>query len=435
MKFTAKTRLALLATVALLASMQPAFALDAQKFVAQLTSAYGAMGYDIQPGPATLDGDTIVVKGFKIGFKAAGAAAQPFAVTNDITFTAVTENADGSYRADSVTVPDIERDIEDPQVPGHFSLKNLKLEGLWVPPAGAPRFVHSLQMVSAISAGPLTVTAKGAPVIAIDSITAENTFEPEQGSAALTSVASVFDLTGFTADLAAVSQTDPSAAAVIDALGLTRVTGNIDESMTWDLTDGHIVIDNFTINLDEKGALNFFADVTGFTPAVMDKLAAASAASTAAATKTQQQLDQDNGMLAMEMLQAITLNSAALRYDDASLANTLIDYYAKQQGTDHAAFLAGLKAMAPMLLAGVNIPALNAIVIPALNTFLDDPQSIEIAVAPPAPTSLLVLAAAAANPAGLISALGLTVTANQTDDQGTDETETDADAPADATVQ
>ena len=47
-----------------------------------------------------------------------------------------------------------------------------------------------------------------------------------------------------------------------------------------------------------------------------------------------------------------------------------------------------------------------------MEAFLDDPQSLEVKVAPPSPTSLLVLMAGAANPAGLISALGLAVEAN-----------------------
>jgi hypothetical protein len=64
------------------------------------------------------------------------------------------------------------------------------------------------------------------------------------------------------------------------------------------------------------------------------------------------------------------------------------------------------------MLAGSGIPALNDIVIPPLSAFLDDPQSLEAAIAPPSPTSLLVLMAAAANPASLITALGFTVTAN-----------------------
>ncbi|MNU06514.1 hypothetical protein D3C72_2517320 [compost metagenome] len=65
-----------------------------------------------------------------------------------------------------------------------------------------------------------------------------------------------------------------------------------------------------------------------------------------------------------------------------------------------------------MMLAETGIPALNDIVVPPVSAFLDDPKSLEVKVAPPSPTSLLVLMAAAANPEGLITALGLAVEAN-----------------------
>ena len=69
--------------------------------------------------------------------------------------------------------------------------------------------------------------------------------------------------------------------------------------------------------------------------------------------------------------------------------------------------------MLPVTLAGTGIPELNDLVVPPVSAFLDDPQSLEVSVNPPSPTSLLVLMAAAANPAGLITALGLAIDANQ----------------------
>ena len=118
-------------------------------------------------------------------------------------------------------------------------------------------------------------------------------------------------------------------------------------------------------------------------------------------------------MVGMELLQALTLTGSSLRYDDAGLAPKLLDMFAAQSGADRATFVEGLKAMVPQLVGQAGIPALTDLVVPAANAFLDDPKSIEVAVRPATPTTLLVLSAAAANPAGLISAIGLAVTANQ----------------------
>jgi hypothetical protein len=118
-------------------------------------------------------------------------------------------------------------------------------------------------------------------------------------------------------------------------------------------------------------------------------------------------------MMGMEMLQGLTLAGLSVRYDDASLAGKTLDFLATQQGVERAQLVEGLKASLPQMLAGTGVAALNDVVVAPVSAFLDNPQSLEIAVAPASPTTLLVLTAAAANPAGLLSMLGLTVTANQ----------------------
>jgi len=118
-------------------------------------------------------------------------------------------------------------------------------------------------------------------------------------------------------------------------------------------------------------------------------------------------------MMGMEMAQALSIVGASVRYDDAGIAGRLLDMFAAQSGVERAQFVETIKPMVPAMVGQAGIPALTELVVPPANAFLDDPQSFEVKVAPPSPTSFLVLAAAAANPAGLISALGLTVTANQ----------------------
>jgi hypothetical protein len=117
-------------------------------------------------------------------------------------------------------------------------------------------------------------------------------------------------------------------------------------------------------------------------------------------------------MAGMEIAQALSIGGASLRYDDAGLAPKLLDMFAAQSGVERAQFVEGLKSMVPAMIAESGVPALNDVVVPPVSAFLDDPQNLEVALKPASPTSVLVLAAAAANPAGLIQALGLSVTAN-----------------------
>ena len=413
-----KTKLMLLATVATGVLMQPASALEAQAFVDRVAEVYKTIGYELEFGAATLDGDTITVDGVTVGIAgmtpAEGEpAAEPMVMDTEITFSGVTELPDGGYQAQSVTIPDIDTDFAADPV-GHVTLSDIVLDGFYVPGGETVPAVGVIQLWQAFSTGPLSVSRDGKEVFTYDSVKAAYDFLPEQGSANLESVSGSLAVNGLSLDLTSLQEDDPTAAATIEALGLTQVTGNITQDLSWSMADGHMVIDKFLFDFDDVGALDINLDLTGLTPAVLDQIYAMQAqmAVPAGETPTEEQA-QAQMMQGMAIMQGVSIVSANVRYDDASLAGKLLDMFAEQAGVDRAAYVEGLKSTLPALIAQSGIPALNDVVVPPVSAFLDDPKSLEVKIAPPSPTSILVLAAAAANPAGLISALGLLVEANQ----------------------
>jgi hypothetical protein len=126
----------------------------------------------------------------------------------------------------------------------------------------------------------------------------------------------------------------------------------------------------------------------------------------------------------MEMLglmQQLSFNGATIRFDDASLTGKILDYVAKQQGQKREDVVNLAKAMLPFALMQVQLPDLAAAISPAVNTYLDDPRSIEIKATPPQPVPFAMIGGAAmaspndpgATAKALWSMLGVTVTANQ----------------------
>jgi hypothetical protein len=391
--------------LATLAMLQPAMALDAQAFVQRIAEVYKVGGYDITFGPATAEGDTVVVDGLTLSL---AGVDDPMKIDTQLTFSGVTDTDDGGFTAERLSVPDIDTEFSDEPV-GRLTLSDIVAEDIYLPPAGAMDTIDLMQSVGRISTGPLSVTRDGADFLAIAGFEASNEFSFD-GDDALTDIVSIFEVSGIWADLSSAGEEDPETGAMIEALGLTEINGNISQSMSWNLVDGHMVIDQFLFDFDDVGAIDFKGDISGLTPAVIDKINAMQASTvdpTSEAAQAQQM------MLGMELLQAITITGSSLRYDDASLAGRMIDFFAEQSGADRADFVEGLKAMAQQSVSQLGIAALTEMVTPAINAFLDDPQSFEIGVRPPKPTTLLVLSAAAANPAGLISAVGLSVKANQ----------------------
>jgi hypothetical protein len=408
-------KLLLLASAATGVLMQPASALEAQAFVDRVAEVYQNIGYDFEFGPATLDGDTVTVNGVTVNMTGMeGTEDEPTSFTTDtvITFNGVTERPDGSYMAQSVTIPDIDADFaEEPT--GHITLSDIRLDGLYVPAGETVPATDILQLVGSISTGPLAIQRDGAQVFAYERMEAVNTFNPEQGSDALVDLTASLAITGMALDLSSVGEEDPAAAQTIEQLGLTNVSGDITQRLTWSMADGHMVVDEFLFDFADVGALDINLDITGMTPAVLDQIYAMQAQMAAAGEEASEEQSQAQMMQGMAIMQGVSIASASIRYDDASIAGKLLDYFAAQSGTDRAGFVEGLKATLPGLVSQSGIPALNDLVVPAVSEFLDNPQSLEIAVAPPSPTSVLVLMAAAANPAGLITALGLSVQANQ----------------------
>lgn len=413
MRMTTRTiKLMLLSGVASAALLGQAQALEAQAFVDRIAAVYKPLGYDFQFGPATLDGDTITVDGGTVTMVSTPEAPmEPMSFDTEITFSGVVENADGSYTAESVTIPDIDTDFASEPV-GHLTLSDIRIDGFYLPAGDPVPAVGLLQLFQSFSTGALSITRDGTEVVAIESISSTSAFNPSFATTELTDLSSTLAVNGLWADLSTVGEEDPDAGATIEALGLTEVSGDITMDMTWSMADGHMVVESFLSDFADIGSLDIAFDITGFTPTVLDQIYAMQAQMAAGGEMTEEQ-SQAQMMSSMALMQGVSIVGASIRYDDASLAGKLLDFFAAQSGADRATFVEGLKASLPAMLEGSGVPALNDIVVPPVSTFLDDPQSLEIAVAPPSPTSLLVLMAAAANPAGLITALGLTVTANQ----------------------
>ncbi|SMQ73053.1 hypothetical protein SAMN06295905_2243 [Devosia lucknowensis] len=385
--------------------MQPAMALEADAFIERVATVYGAMGYDLSFGEATLNGDTITVDGVTVNMQGAD---EPMVVDTELTFSGVVENDDGSYSVDSLSVPDIDTEFAEDPV-GHLTLVDMVAEDLWLPPEGDTSAVSLLQTVGRVASGPLTITRDGAEVIKFDGMDFSSEFTYDS-SDALEEVISSFTISNIWADLSTVGEEEPEAGAVITALGLTNIAGNISQSMTWTMADGHIVMDEFLFDFADIGKLDIKFDFSGFTPEMLDKIYAMQSSDLDPASEEAQAQQM---MAGMEIAQAMTITSASIRYDDAGLAPKLLDMFAAQSGADRAAFVEGLKAMLPAMIAESGVPALNDVVVPPVSAFLDDPKNLEVVVQPPTPTSVLVLAAAASNPASLIQALGFAVNSNQ----------------------
>jgi hypothetical protein len=213
----------------------------------------------------------------------------------------------------------------------------------------------------------------------------------------------------FSGDLSLVE--DPQAKTVIDALGYHTLSGKIDMSGGWQPTDGRLALSQYDITVDDAGTFGLTFDLGGYTTDFVKSLQDLQK-KMAAAPEGGDSSAQNLAMLGL--MQQLTINGASVRFDDDSLTGKVLEFVAKQQGASAADIANQAKAMVPFMLAQLNNPDLAAQVTAAVGSFLDNPVSIEIAVAPAAPVPFAqIMAGAMANPMDLTRTLGLKVTANQ----------------------
>jgi hypothetical protein len=329
----------------------------------------------------------------------------PLAIGN-VTLSGVVEQ-DGGYRVETTTTSPISTTSDGVT----FDMSPMLLKG-WNIPAANP-------------ADPLTTLSvwDSAEIATISFKMADKTVFSLAGINSTVSRAAdgkPMDFTGsanFTGDLTGI--TDPQTRAVVEAFGYQTVTGSYRAAGSWNLADGRLNVTQNDFAVDNAGAFGFKFDIGGYTldfikqmQEVQKKIAAQPAG------------EAGNSAADMEMLglmQQLSLNGATIRFDDASLTNKILDFVAQQQGQKREDVVNLAKAGLPFALMQMQLPDLATAIAPAINTFLDDPKSIEIKAAPPQPVPFTLIGGAAmANPndpgattKAIWDMLGVTVTANQ----------------------
>lgn len=107
------------------------------------------------------------------------------------------------------------------------------------------------------------------------------------------------------------------------------------------------------------------------------------------------------------------VHELTIRYDDNSLAGRVLDFLAQQQGLARADYAKQISDALPFLLIAINNPAFQEQVATAISSFLQDPKSLTIEIAPDAPVSGDdLMALAKTDPGKIPDTLNASVTAN-----------------------
>jgi hypothetical protein len=329
--------------------------------------------------------------------------------------SASADGVDGSAPIGDITLSDISQDgdvilVGDVTMPGYsrtedgmtLSIDGISMTGLQLPEADASDPMNTLMIYATADIDRMSFSAGGQEVFSMSQVHSDSS-SADDGT--LTFGAAVEE---FFVNLAMVE--DAQSKAVIDALGYQTLKGYVEMSGTYNPQDGRMTIDEYNTSIAEAGTFGMTIDISGYTPQFIQALREMQ--NQMAATEGQDQSAQSMAMLGL--MQQINLHGASVRFDDDSLTNKVLSFVAAQQGVQPADIKNQAKAVLPFALAQVGDPALTAAVSAAVNTFLDNPESLEISVEPENPLPFALVAASAMTaPQALPQQLGFGIAANE----------------------
>ncbi|TGT72820.1 hypothetical protein EN802_13105 [bacterium M00.F.Ca.ET.159.01.1.1] len=374
--------------------LNAAFAAD-PAVAERVKSMLAAQGVDISWTGVSGDDSNVTLQAVSIK-PAAEKEALPI---GDVKLEGVSE-ADGGFDIATVSTSAFSRTQDDVTlILSPFIIHDMK-----VPAEGNTDPLGSLMMYKSAELSNLTVKKGEKTAFSMDGLAVEIT-PPADGKA----MNFTANTEKFTADLSLVD--DPKSKEAIEALGYQNISGNIDMAGSWQPSDGKMELSKYDISVENAGTLGMTFNLGGYT---VDFIKSMQEMQKKLASQPEGADNSAQGMAMLGLLQQLSFNGASIRYQDDSLTGKVLDYVGKQQGMSGKDVANQAKAIVPFGMAQLNNPELTAEVSSAVNTFLDDPKSLEISAEPPSSVPFaLIMAGAMSNPLDLPKTLGVKVKANQ----------------------
>lgn len=304
-------------------------------------------------------------------------------ITN-ATFVGAKPNAEGSYSAAEISAESI--DIEGEAITlSAAAVKIVNYNGL----SDAARAQGRLETFDRIELNDLEFVEGDKVTVPIESValTASGHMNgiPRKSSIAITGVTVPFE------------SMDDSGKSFQD-LGYKEATFDLAVSGAWDEAAARLSVDNFLLKGKDIGTLSFSFGLGSVTADAIKGLQAA----------------KDDSAKQMEILQGFSVESVAIRFDNASIVERVLDFQAKEAGSKRDQYVVGIAAAVPLMIQAINNKPFEKKIADAVGTFLKEPKSLAITAKPaqPVPVAQIVGTALVA-PQTIPNVLSVEIDANK----------------------
>lgn len=365
--------------------------INAQAVFDALAKQASAQGLELTANSVTLDGsDDIVVSGLKVSVPG---EEDGFEIEN-ILLEDVSEAANGAYVIGRIAAPS----FSDTQNGMTIDFEGGSIEGFYVAGPEETDPIASVGIYRALNVGALQVSQSGKMLFSLDGITAE--ISPYEPGTTLEFDAEVKD---FVIDFA--NMPDARVRQTMADVGYEQMRGRMTADGTWDTASGKLETSQ-SYTLDDAAVVNFDFAIGGYTAELLAALQKMQA-------QMKDQADEAMGFAMMGLMQQLEIANIEIEIVDESATGRVLDYVAKQQGTNRESLVAQAKGILPFALAQLQNPAFAAKATAAVGAYLDNPQSLKIVAAPVSPVPVAqIMAAAMSAPQSIVDVLAVDVSAN-----------------------
>ncbi len=383
-----------------------AAALDGQDFGEKLAASIAAIGGDFSFESASVSGDRVTLSGNRISQSDQISLEAP----GNIVFEGVRETGDGGYLASAARIADLAIN-ERHRV---LSVQNLEFLDVGIPadvedhPALTNPFLANIHY-GAMSFGPLTYREWGKTLVSLATYRAVKVVNEPSTEQELS-----FQLDGINADLSTIS--NPTIAAMLDLLGLQTMSGRISGEGSWDPSDSRVRVRDYAVIIDDVAKLNLTLDFTGYNIEFEDEMEQLDNSLADHPEYSPAEIEGTRYAAIMTAIGKFEVLGASLRYEDGSLAQRLLELFADVQSTDRVVLAATIAEGVLGAAADAGAPPkFQSMLLEAVQSFLIDPKSFEIRMAPasPVPASEFASATTTYEVTALIDRLNISVTANR----------------------
>lgn len=320
--------------------------------------------------------------------------------TAEVDFSGITSEGPSLYKIAKASFTSTSVDMKGKDVAITASIPNAAAEGWYIRSVGATpspkdELLSAATFAEHIGSGPVSITAAG-QTFTIDNIETSWAGDPNTGAGKFT----------FKVNNVALPE---QVVALMDQGGMLKQLGyptlNLDLASDADLAiNGDMLNYGFNVSFSGRniGALSLAGSVNDVPISVYSEMTKAQAEG--------KPIDFDK--LGPE-LQNVVINSASLRFEDASITKKLLPLAAAMQGMDEKTLVASIPPTIQLTLIQLQNEALTKQAVDAVTAFLADPKSLTISAKPPAALKVSDFQSMdPSKPGDAVSKLGLTVSAN-----------------------